>query len=131
MKNLIMNFFHHTFKITSNPIEAKVTYIVDCYDRTKDISCTTPCKITLPWEPILEKRKKKILIEKDGYETTIITLKPPLKAFLKLIILFFFLGIICAFLNISEMVFILIFIVLLSNISIGSDDINVTLQKKE
>ncbi len=38
----------NTFKVTSEPSGAKVTYIVDPYDRNKDIIAITPCTLTIP-----------------------------------------------------------------------------------
>ena len=89
----IKDLLGHTFAINSNVNGAKVTFIVDPYDRDKDIVCKTPCKITIPWEPKRRQaNKNKILIEKDGYITQVIDLKPSKKIFIYLIIISALLG---------------------------------------
>ena len=128
------NFFEHTFSVDSNIKDVKVTHIVDPYDRSKDIVCFTPSKITIPWRPMSKRCSlNKLMFEKDGYKTKIVELKPSRKLFIKLMIIGVILGYIGSYLHFKGVPFVLIlfvYILLICNISLGSKDIFVTLDKK-
>ncbi len=67
--------FTNSFKIDANVKNAKITYIVDPYDRSKDIICYTPCRILIPWEPQRARANKaKVLVEKEGYIPQVVEL---------------------------------------------------------
>ncbi len=131
--------FLHTFFIDSNITDAKVTYIVDPYDRAKDIICYTPCFIEIPWEPYRKQANKaKILIEKDGYISQTVDFKIDAKKDIVRFMLLFAViggasGIMLAFISSTfpeYAIFTSIVLALLINrLSIGSSDLYVTLKR--
>lgn len=133
--NKIKDLLGHTFMVNSNVSGAKVTFIVDPYDRDKDIVCKTPCKMTIPWEPRRQQaNKNKILIEKDDYIPQVIELKPSKKIFINLIIMSALLGFIGSLLyyklNMPISFLLFLYIYLACNLSLGSQDLFVKLNKK-
>jgi len=133
--NKIKDLLGHTFTVNSNVHGAKVTFIVDPYDRNKDIVCETPCKLTIPWEPRRKQaNKNKIIIEKKGYISKIIELKPSKKIFINLMIMSIILGFVGSLLyyklNIPIYFLLFLYIYLACNISLGSGDLFVELNKK-
>ena len=109
-------------------------YIVDAYDRSKDIVCYTPCKITIPWNPHRTKDNAKLLIEKKGYVSQIVKFKLGVDIFTQLIPIAFILGLIVSFVQSKYGVplyyFIIIFVILVCKLSLGSSDLYVDLKEK-
>jgi len=134
MKNIIKNFFEHSFSVDSNIKDVKVTHIVNPYERSKDIVCFTPSKITIPWRPMSKRCSlNKLMFEKDGYKTKIVELKPSRKLFIKLMIIGVILGFVGSYLHskgVSLVLILFVYVLLSCNISLGSKDIFVTLDKK-
>ena len=131
MKKLIDKIFGNSFKVTTFPKGARVIYIVDPYDRSKDIVSITPCILTIPWEPFRKHcNKDKILIEKEGYKSKVVKFKYGIKTILKFII---FLSIIFGLYFYKDYPEGSIFPYLIISMfySMGSDDIEVTLEKKD
>jgi len=133
MKNLLKILFKHSFKIDSNVKDAKVSYIVDAYDRSKDIVCYTPCQFIVPWEPCRKLNEAKLLIEKDGYISKVVNFKRGTEIFIQFILISFILGMVASFIHfkyaVPEYMFFIVFIVLICKISLGSSDLNVELKK--
>ncbi len=123
----------NTFKIDANVKSAKVTYIVDPYDRTKDIVCYTPCKIKIPWEPHRKRANKaKILVEKEGYQPKVVEFTRDWKfiiiTLLSAIILVYIAGMFHIKFGIPGYTLAFIGIIIGANLSVGSGDIYVELE---
>jgi len=136
MLKIVEDFFEHTFNIDSNIKGVKVTYIVDPYDRTKDIVCFTPSKISIPWRPLSKKCSlNRVIFEKAGYQAKVVELKPSKKMFLKFTILGMLLGLLGGFLHfelgISSYFVLFIYLLMLCNLSFGSKDLFVVLDKEQ
>jgi hypothetical protein len=126
---LLHRIFGNSFRITSEPSGAKVTYIVDPYDPSTNIECTTPCTIHLPWEPLRHQHHKdKIRITKEGYTPQVAHFKYGIKTWLK-IDLFFVALLVYYFVSIypESLLGVAVFVLLYS---IGSDDMHVVLKKE-
>lgn len=134
MKNILQKLFKHTFRVDSNIENAKVIYIVDAYDRSKNITCYTPCKITVPWDACRRANQAKLLIEKSGYSSEIVNFKRGADIFIQLVPQAFILGLIASFVQLKYDVpfyyFIIIFIILVCKLSLGSSDLYVDLKEK-
>jgi hypothetical protein len=129
MKKILNTWFGNSFRITSEPSGAKVTYIVDPYDPSTNIECTTPCTIHLPWEPQRHQHHKdKIRITKEDYAPQVVRFKYGVKTWLK-VALFFAVLLVYYFFNIYPESLLGVAVVALLY-SIGSDDIHVVLKKE-
>lgn len=128
--------FGNTFKVDSNVKGAEVVYIVDPYDRSKDIICTTPCTIKIPWEPQrIRANKAKILVRKEGYHTEIVPFEQGFKRYvIPRIFLVFILGIIAGIMSVvstvSGQTLLLVAIAIMCLYSAGSEDLYVELKKE-
>jgi len=136
VQSFIQKFTRNSFKVVSEPSGAKVTYIVDPYDSNKDITCTTPCTIDLPWEPNRSSHNKdKLLIEKEGYEPKVVRFRYGLRTMLKHIPFIIFISLYFYYFVFHKKNTMLIIypIIFFSTMvySIGSDKLDVVLEKDD
>jgi hypothetical protein len=130
IKSFFQKLIGNSFKITSEPSGAQVTYIVDPYDLTQNITCITPCTIRLPWEPQRARyHKSKLLVQKDEYKSKVVPFRLGFKTMSKAIS--FALALLALYLYKdypSPMFF--AYIIVMMGYSVGSDDIHVVLEKE-
>ncbi len=128
----LKTIFGNSFKIDCNIKDARVTYIVDPYDRSKDIVCKTPCKINIPWEPQrfnFSHNKDKILIEKEGYKSKVVKFKYGFYTIFKVFIYVFIVTFLIWLSGDKDPL--CLFFVSIIFYSIGSDSLHVTLEEEK
>ncbi len=129
--------FGNTFKVDSNVKGAEVIYIVDPYDQTKDITCTTPCTITIPWEPQrLRANKAKLLVRKEGYRTLTVPFKAGIKGYISqrlslALVVGIAAGVMLLTSSVSLQALLLLGIAFTCMYSPGSEDLYVELEQEE
>ena len=133
LSKIVKDFFGHTFLVDTNVKNAQVTYIDDPYDRKKDIKCTTPGKITIPWDPCrIQAKKNKILVEKEGYVPKVVEFKINKIILFKVMPLAGIMGMLAAILHLNFHVplhYILVaYVILACKLSLGSEDLYVDLE---
>jgi len=131
---MLEKLFKNSIKIDSNVKNAKVTYIVDPYDRSQDIISYTPCKIKIPWEPQrIRANKAKVLVEKEGYHPKVVAFTKSIRFLIGLFVAVLILGILGAIINhnfgVPGYTLAIIAIVAAVNLSVGSGDLHVELEK--